>query len=84
MSDFPLRSSYMWLVAMVIFVPLVFSVVWVVVEYFLPFECYDKQRTTEKSTWTRNSFELTTSRESIKVALYNVGTTILLLVFSGR
>ena len=67
---------------MVILVPLVYSVVWLVVELFLPFECNGDHA--ERSAWTKNSFEVTTASVTIKVAFYNVATTILLLVFSRK
>ena len=69
---------------MVILVPLVYSVVWLVVELFLPFECNDSPENAERSAWTKNSFEVTTASVTIKVAFYNVATTILLLVFSRK
>ena len=69
---------------MVILVPLVYSVVWLVAELFLPFECNDNPGNAERSAWTKNSFEVTTASVTIKVAFYNVATTILLLVFSRK
>ena len=72
---------------MVIHVPLVFSVVLLVVELFLPHkQCgeSDADKNEEKQALTQNSFAVTMARETIKVAFYNVATMILLLVFSKK
>lgn len=85
LSDFQHRGSWLWLIAMVILVPLVFSVVLLVAQMFLPHEgCkqFDAQGNEVQSQFTRESFVVTTAAETIKTAFYNVATTVLLLVFS--
>jgi hypothetical protein len=72
---------------MVILVPLVYSVVLLVVQLNLPHEgCtfFDETGEPIESEFTRESFVVTTTAETIKVAFYNVATTILLLVFSRK
>lgn len=87
LSDFQHRGSWLWLIAMVILVPLVYSVVLLVVQLNLPHEgCtfFDETGEPIESEFTRESFVVTTTAETIKVAFYNVATTILLLVFSRK
>jgi len=85
LSDFQHRGSWLWLIAMVILVPLVFSVVHLVAQLFLPHrDCkiLDENGNEVTPEYTREGFLVTTAAETIKVAFYNVATTILLLVFS--
>ena len=87
LSDFQHRGSWLWLIAMVILVPLVFSVVLLVAQLFLPHagcKQFDELGNEVQSQFTRESFVVTTAAETIKVAFYNVATTILLFVFSRR
>ena len=87
LSDFQHRGSWLWLIAMVILVPLVFSVVHLVAQFFLPHrDCKVLDRNGDEVTpeYTREGFAVTTAAETIKVAFYNVATTILLLVFSRK
>lgn len=87
LSDFQHRGSWLWLIAMVILVPLVYSVVLLVVLMFLPHRgCHPTNvgNTTEESPFTKESFEVTTAALTIKVAFYNLATMILLLVFSKK
>ena len=87
LSDFQHRGSWLWLIAMVILVPLVFSVVHLVAQLFLPHrDCkiLDENGNEVTPEYTREGFLVTTAAETIKVAFYNVATTILLLVFSRK
>ena len=72
---------------MVILVPLVFSVVLLVAQLFLPHKgckMLDASGNKEESMYHRESFIVTVAAETIKVAFYNVATTILLIVFSRK
>ena len=87
LSDFQHRGSWLWLIAMVILVPLVFSVVHLVAQLFLPHKgckILDAKGDEVESSYHRESFIVTVTAETIKVAFYNVATTILLLVFSRK
>ena len=71
---------------MVVLAPLVFSVVLLVVELHLPPKMCkaltDEEQ--EDKAWTKDSFEVTITVETVKLVFYNIATTILLLVFSKK
>lgn len=82
LSDFQHRGSWLWLIALVVVVPGVYSIVLLLVELFgLPQKCEIKVGEEDLS---RNGFAISTAKITIKIAFYNVATIILLLVFSRK
>ena len=67
LSDFQHRGSWLWLIAMVILVPLVFSVVHLVAQLFLPHrDCkiLDENGNEVTPEYTREGFLVTTAAET--------------------
>lgn len=71
LSDFQHRGVWLWLVASVVVVPLIYSVALLIIDLRVHPD-------------TRNSWEWSVGIKTFQVFLYNVLTTLLLFIFSPR